>query len=205
MQKNVHAEISERLTNIDKEIDDLLAELSELVGSEEKNRTEMEDLKEIYRESKRSLLAHRHLFGMMEKHLELRLENISEQFNDYDENTANGNYLKAREIVLFIQTILEKMKNDMESIPTILVELQTSIPSQIKELLEGYKEMVAEGYGLEHIQLEEEIESISTELSACFANIQQLEMVEVQENINTWRESIDQLYDSLEQEVSCKT
>lgn len=202
--KAVQEEISDTLTKINKEIDELLLELSDLIGSEEKNRVEIENLKEIYRESKRNLLAHRHLYGNMEKYLEEKLESVSEQFSQYDENTEKGNYLRAREIVLSIHTVLNKTKSDMDLIPNILVELQSTIPSQLKDIMEGYKEMLLEGFGLEHIQLEAEIERISKDLEDTVAQFEQLEMIDIQAKINAWKECIDQLYDRLEQEVLAK-
>ena len=60
--KAVHQEIEKILTETEEKINTILRELHELVGSEEKNRTEMEELKELYRESKKMLLAHQALF-----------------------------------------------------------------------------------------------------------------------------------------------
>ncbi|MCQ6274404.1 septation ring formation regulator EzrA [Bacillus sp. V3B] len=196
--------ISNVLTNIEEQIKELLNELQELVGSEEKNRIEIEDLKETYRESKKMLLAHRHSFGKMEKHLEQRLEDVSQSFVQFDENTTNGNYLAAREIVLRIKGILEKAKKDMEMIPSILIECQATLPSQLYELKEGYKEMYAEGYILDHIQVEKEAERISQEIVECLNQIEQSEMEEIQGKIDQWKENIDDLYDLLEKEVLAK-
>lgn len=199
-----HMKIRDVLTNIEEQIKALLHELQELVGSEEKNRIEIEELKETYRESKKTLLAHRHSFGKMEKYLEQRLEDVSKSFTQFDENTTNGNYLAAREIVLTIKEILEKTKRDMEIIPTILIECQTTIPSQLFELKEGYKEMYAGGYILDHIPVEKEAERISQEIMECLNEIEQSEMEEVHGKIVQWKESIDDLYDLLEKEVLAK-
>ena len=156
--KEVQASIAQELTNMAGKIDLLLSELQELIGSEEMNRVEIEELKDIYRECKKMLLAHRHSFGKTEKHLEKRLEDVSGIFIQFDENTENGNYIAAREIVLTIKAKLEKTKRDMDLIPNILLECKTTIPSQLLELKDGYKEMLSQGYLLEHVQLEKESE-----------------------------------------------
>jgi septation ring formation regulator len=192
------------LTNIEEQIKGLLSELQELVGSEEKNRIEIEELKETYRESKKMLLAHRHSFGKLEKHLDQRLEDVSKSFVQFDEDTTNGNYLAAREIVLTIKEVLEKTKKDMEMIPNILIECQATLPSQLYELKEGYKEMYAGGYILDHIQVEEETERISQEIAECLNEIEQSETEEMQEKIDQWKENIDYMYDLLEKEVLAK-
>ncbi|WP_338449124.1 septation ring formation regulator EzrA [Niallia oryzisoli] len=202
--KVVQTEISSVLENIEEKMKQLLDELQELVGSEEKNRLEIEDLKEVYRESKKTLLAHRYSFGKMEKSLEKRLEEVSKKFSDFDEKTTNGNYLQAREIVVSIHNCLEKTKRDMEIIPNLLMECQSTIPSQLHELTEGYKEMHTEGYVLDHIQAEKEVERISLELAETFGKIEVSDMEEIQEKVVNWKESIDTVYDLLEKEVMAK-
>ena len=69
--------------------------MQELIGSEEKNRVEIEELKEIYRECKKILFAHRHSFGKMEKPLREKARRCIKIFIEFDENTTNGNYLAA--------------------------------------------------------------------------------------------------------------
>ena len=96
------------------------------------------------------LLAHRHSFGKSEKFLEQRLNEMSGKFTQFDEKTVEGNYLDAREIVLSIKGVLEKIKRDMELIPDLLVECHSTIPFQLSELKEGYKEMLTQGYILDH-------------------------------------------------------
>ena len=202
--KAVQVSIAQELTNLDGKIDVLLGELQELIGSEEANRAEIEGLKDIYRECKKMLLAHRHSFGKTEKHLEKRLEDVAERFRHFDENTENGNYIAAREIVLTIKEQLEKTKRDMDLIPNILLECKTTIPSQLLELKDGYKEMLSQGYALEHVQLEEESERITQELEEYLKQVEQADIEEVQKKIDEWKESIEILYDLLEKEVLSK-
>lgn len=202
--KEVQASIAQELTNMAGKIDLLLSELQELIGSEEMNRVEIEELKDIYRECKKMLLAHRHSFGKTEKHLEKRLEDVSGIFIQFDENTESGNYIAAREIVLTIKAKLEKTKRDMDLIPNILLECKTTIPSQLLELKDGYKEMLSQGYLLEHVQLEKESERITRELDECLKQVEQADIEDVQMKIDEWKESIDILYDLLENEVLSK-
>jgi septation ring formation regulator len=199
--KQIQLEISETLSKVEDTIDKLLSELEELVGSEEKNRLEIDELKEIYRECKKTLLAHRYLFGKMEKPLEGRLEKISKMFTEFDENTTNGNYLAAREIVLNINKLATKTKSDMDVIPNLLNECQSIIPTLLIELHDGYREMISQGYRLEHISIEKEKERISIELQQCLNEFEKAEMKEVQEKVDGWKQTIDEFYDLLEKEV----
>ena len=199
--KQIQLEISETLSRVEDTIDKLLSELQELVGSEEKNRFEIDELKETYRECKKTLLAHRYLFGKMEKPLEGRLDKISKMFIEFDENTINGNYLAAREIILNIKKLAMETKNDMDVIPNLLNECQSIIPTLLVELHDGYREMISQGYRLEHISIENEKARISKELQQCLNEFEKAEMKEVQEKVDGWKQTIDEYYDLLEKEV----
>lgn len=202
--KAVQQEIEKVLTETEEKINTILSELHELVGSEEKNRTEMEELKELYREGKKMLLAHRHSFGKSEEFLEQRLNEVTGRFAQFNEKTEEGNYLDAREIVLSIRGDLEKIKGDMDLIPDLLVECHSTIPFQLSELQEGYKEMLTQGYILDHAQVEERTGEISSTLEVCLNRVETADLDGVPEQINEWKETIDEIYDLLENEVIAK-
>jgi septation ring formation regulator len=202
--KAVQQEIKDKLQSTENEINQIVEELHELVGSEEKNRTEIEQLKELYRETKKTLLAHRHSFGKSEKYLEAQLEDVTKKFHEFDEKTDHGNYLEARELVLGIHDQLVKVKNNMDTIPQLLIECQSLIPAQLSDILEGYREMTEKGYYLSHIQLENEIESLQEKLVEYLALIEETKIEEALEGIGEVKERIDILFDLLEKEVNAK-
>ncbi|MBY0124105.1 septation ring formation regulator EzrA [Bacillus sp. S/N-304-OC-R1] len=202
--KEVQKSIEKYLNEIEEQIQKLLNELNELVGSEEKNRTEIEELKDLYRESKKSLLAHHHTYGKAADILEQQLDETFTKFEDFDEKTGNGNYLEAREIVLTIKSQLDEIKIKMDTIPHFLVECQSKIPTQLKELRDGYKEMIEQGYILEHIEFDKEVNRLENETSAYLSLIEMADMTDVQKGIEEIKGSIDFLYELLEEEVHSK-
>jgi septation ring formation regulator len=198
------AAIDRKLTETEEKIKKILHELNELVGSEEKNREEIDGLKEQYRESKKNLLTHRHSFGKAEASLEAILEEIQAKFADFDEKTENGNYLEARETVLMIQAMLDGVAEKMNSIPGLLHDCQSTIPGQVSDIKEGVKEMSAQGYILDHLNAEEKLENIGKELSD-YSNALEVGDVELAgQGIQGLKEKVDDLFDLLEQEVMAK-
>lgn len=202
--KEVQHKIDQKLSKTEGKINKILSELNELVGSEEKNRQEIEQLKEYYREARKNLLAHRYSFGKSENQLELLLDEVILQFHSYEEKTENGNYMAAREEVLMIKDKLEKIAYKMEAIPVLLTECQSSLPVQISELKEGFREMIEQGYSLEHISLQEELERLENELKGYILAIEKTEISEVETGVRAVKENIDVLYDLLEKEVHAK-
>ncbi|MGD6841015.1 septation ring formation regulator EzrA [Bacillus infantis] len=199
--KEVQQAIEESLAGIEDKIKSLLAEINELVGSEEKNRTEIDGLKDQYRECKKALLAHRHTYGKAETILGVQLDEAFAKFQDFEDRTANGDYLQAREIVLTIQAQLDSIQKKMEVIPDLLVDAGSNIPSQLLEVREGFREMEEQGYILEHVEVDKEAESLEKEAAEYLAMIERAETGEAHEGLEDIKQKIDALYDLLEKEV----
>ncbi|WP_102263880.1 septation ring formation regulator EzrA [Mesobacillus jeotgali] len=198
------AVIDRKLTETEDKIKKILGELNELVGSEEKNREEIDGLKEQYRDNKKNLLSHRHSFGSAEASLEALLENIQAKFIEFDEKTDNGNYLEARETVLSIQALLEQVSSKMESIPALLHDCQSVIPAQVSELKDGVREMAAQGYVLDHLNAEKEVEEIVKELTEYRASLEKGDVEIAEQGIQGLKERVEKLFDLLEAEVLAK-
>lgn len=69
----IEREIEDYIEKCDQDKNNILEELNELIGSEEKNRIEIEQLKEYYRSARKTLLAHQHSFGVALPALEKKL------------------------------------------------------------------------------------------------------------------------------------
>lgn len=202
--QEIMRQIEESLDSAEEKIDNLLQELNELVGSEEKNRRDMEEIKEKYRSARKRLLAHRHTYGKTAPILEIKLDSLSSQFDQFEELTAEGNYLEARELVLNLKEEMADLLHKMERIPVLIPECTSLLPSQLDELEEGYKEMEKQGYILNHLQLDKEIARIRKELDLYKDLIAKTEVQEVEDSLNETRENIDLLYELLEKEVKAK-
>ncbi len=202
--KETQRKIAAKLTEVEEAIKKILYELNDLVGSEEKNRVEIEEIKEAYRKQKKALLAHRHMYGKAAGKLEGVLDQVLETVQQYEEETENGNYLNARELVLSIKAQLASLSYQMEALPRLMVESQTSIPSQIAELKEGYQEMLEQGYILDHIQFDLEMERVEKELELYKEQLANGEAEAVEQGIADLNDNINVLYDLLEKEVLAK-
>ncbi|HJF32486.1 MAG TPA: septation ring formation regulator EzrA [Sporosarcina psychrophila] len=196
--------IQEKIRFCDKKMNDILQELNELVGSEEKNRIEMEKLKEQHRAARKAVLAHQHSFGMTANPLEKELESFNPKFKEYDELTANGNYLLAREIVISLSLKGDHVFTLIHEIPALLSELQSKIPASIRELRNGTREMEEQSYYLQHLELSKHLRAIENELEEMLSKMADLQIESVQQHTSEINDRIDSFYDALENEVNAK-
>lgn len=197
-------EIKSYLKTASQTQDNIVAELNELIGSEEKNRVEIEELKEKYKVARKTLLAHQHAFGDALPALEERLEEFTPQSEQFEELTNNGNYLEARELVEQLQQEAENFLQLIQDIPTLLTDVQTNIPSSLAEIRGGYAEMEGQGYYLRHLELLEAFEHVEEEITVLKKDMKNLELDTIRQRIEDLNETIDYFYDVLENEVMAK-
>lgn len=199
--KQLSIHINELLDKTKAEIENILTELQNLIGSEQNNRHDIEELNQLHRHVKKKLLAHRYSYGKAEKTLEAAIDHAKKQFAVFEEETVNGNYLQARETVLQLKTDLTTIDTCLEQIPKVLVECQTTLPAQFTELIDGFMGMTRDGYVLDHLQVEETIEFLRHETDTIIQQIEELYVEEAMAKLDDVNERLEQLYDALEHEV----
>lgn len=200
----IERDIEARIENVDQEMNKILVELSELIGSEEKNRSEMDLMKDHYRQARKNLLAHQHSYGAAAGPLEKKLESFTPLFAEYDELTESGNYLKAREIVMALSDEGDYVFSLIDDIPPLLADVQSKIPSSIHELRSGVREMESQSYYLNHLELTGQLDAMDQELAAMKEQIAALQIAETKTKAEEMKDRIDSFYELLEKEVGAK-
>ena len=196
--------IASVLEEISKQIDQIMEELHDLIGSEEKNRIEVDELKTTFQEIKKHLLSYRHQYGVAAEQFEKELETVFALFQDFDELTSQGNYLKAREIVLSLHKSAQMFQEKLDKLPELLTECEHILPHLCTEIEEGSKEMEQLGFQLDHLNLEKELTQVRDKIDTYMEILAKAEIGEVEDGIQEIKEEIDLLYDLLEQEVHSK-
>jgi septation ring formation regulator len=202
--KAIEKEIEGKIKKCEARRADILKELEELIGSEEKNRIEMEQLKDYYRSARKTVLAHQHSFGPALPLLEDRLADFNPAFHKFDELTEQGDYLEAREIVLKLNAEAQAIYTLLSDIPGLLGEIQTKIPASIQDLRNGQREMEEQKYYLVHLELQEFLDKTENELKELKVRLSNLEVDYVRERVVQILNEIDGYYDLLEKEVHAK-
>lgn len=200
----VEREIEQYIEKCEQSKNQIINELDELIGSEEKNRIEIEQLKEQYRSARKTLLAHQYSFGPALSSLEKLVEQITPKFDEFVSLTQEGNYLQAREIVLALNSESQNLFHLLNEVPTLLTEIQTKIPGAIHELRNGQREMEEQSFYLRHLELTEYLDKLEAELETLKKQLENLEVSIVAPRIAEINDEIEHYYDLLEKEVLAK-
>lgn len=199
--KETFMKIEQKITSCETKMNEILTGLDLLIGSEEKNRVEMEALQEGHRAARKKILAHQPAFGMTVRLLEEELEKFNPKLVEYETLTDNGNYLQAREIVMELTEKGNWLFPLIEEMPTILTDIQHTIPTSIRELRNGIREMEGQAYYLGHLELPHKLKIIEKALEEMLVKVNQLEMEGVVERATEIHDELDGFYDALEKEV----
>lgn len=201
---DIENEINEILTFAEETKNNILEELEELIGSEEKNRIEMEQLKAKFRLGKQQLLAKPYQFGEALQPLEYRTQELAPAFEEFDELTKDGNYLTAREKVLLVTAEANELFEQIEVIPALLEDIQKNIPKEIKEIRYGAKNLELDGYSFEHLSILSKLTQIEEKLAFHEEQIALLQVEGIADEIKMFESTIEEIYDVLEAEVKAK-
>ena len=193
--------IEEKVQQCETKMNEILTGLDLLIGSEEKNRVEMEALQEQRHAARKKILAHQPAFGATVVPLEAELEAFNPKLEEYEMLTENGNYLQAREIVIELTEKGEWLFPVIENLPELLTDIQHAIPTSIRELRNGIREMEGQSYYLGHLELEKKLGNIENELEEMLVKTSELEMDGIQERTGEIHQELDGFYDALEEEV----
>lgn len=199
--KSVQNEINKKLSFVETQIERIVEGLHDLLGNEEKNKQDVLEAKERYRELRKTLITNRHSFGKAEVRLEVFLDEILVQFDTFETANENGNVLEAREIILHMKEQLTIFENKLEHIPRLLAFCTQELPLKTTELLNGHQEMVDQGYELSHLQIEKEVKRLKKQAETYAEYLYRAEIEEALEGEAELRENLDMLYDVLEKEV----
>ncbi|WP_347549271.1 septation ring formation regulator EzrA [Pseudalkalibacillus hwajinpoensis] len=198
------AETRDRLEQIETRIELMLKDIDELVSSEEQNRTEIVSVQEEFREAKQRLLSQNRSLGKAFPTLETELEDLKQNLQHYEQLTEEGNYLEARTVLKDVQDRLTAVQEKIAVTPELIALVHTQIPSQLKELEDGTSVMESEGYVLDHLEIQDHIEHVESDLVKWESAIEKTEVIEVKLEIDAVQRSIEGLYDQLESEVDAR-
>ncbi|WP_088825216.1 septation ring formation regulator EzrA [Listeria goaensis] len=197
-------DLEQMLVMIDRQMNQILNGLKELLTSEEKNAQESRATKEKLAEMRRVILTQGFKLGGTLERYEAALNEAGEKINRYDDYTDQGDHLEAREIIILAKKDLQVLEEEMEKTPKLLHETETVLAGDLEQLKEGYAEMIQAGYFLEQLEFDKEHARLTDQVKKANDLVLKGELSDAETLIAEIHTEINLFYDALEGEVHAK-
>lgn len=194
-------ETDKKIVAIQKSIDEMIKDLNLIVESEEKNRTDITPIKETFHQIKKNMITKRSRFDKTLPALEQSMKAVETQLMNYAAETENGNYLNAREILVHVREAADVLSDQINRIPDLYKDLRKTIPDQMKELRQGKQEMIDDGYYLDQLQIDEQLEEMEKHRLLLETAVNKLALDEAEDGLKGIHDQLDWLYAQLEKEA----
>ena len=178
----------------------LLDEIKDITLSEEKYRTIVTKLKAKYRTLTKEYQDHKELYDFMQEAIELQLENIEKRFLDFEKVMEENEYNEVVNICKALDTMIEHMDIVILETPDILLMSQKVIPNRMNEVENTYKEMVNDGYVLDYLNIEYNIEESKKNIEKIMDKVKILNLEGAMFDLKTMLEYYDSLFVDFEKE-----
>lgn len=199
--KKAISKTDQALKTIEHDIEQILNELDELMNSEEESRHRVEEIQPNLKALKKVLIQNRYQYGKAITHFEEEIDTFETQLDTYNELVESGNYIEASQLVETLYAKLEKLEESINDFPDLLTACKNDLPNQLNELLRGIREMKDDGYRVEHLGFEKEINIYIERLSDCVKALEQNKTEEPKNTVKDIDERIKEMYLLLEKEA----
>lgn len=199
--------VDQKLAKVEMEIykvresaNELLGEIKEITVSEEKYRSIVTKLKAKYRKLMNEFTTHKDDYEEIQEAIELQFENIEKRFLDFEHRMEKNEYDEVVHIVKALDTMIDHMGIVVVEVPNLVLMAQKLIPKRIEEILATSKEMTDNGYNLEYLNIEYNMEECNKNINTIMDRIRVLNLVDCMFDLKTMLDYLDTIFNSFDEE-----
>lgn len=182
----------------------LLHEIKEITNSEEKNRGSITKLKAKYRDLYEKYEETEGEFGEFSKVVALQFENITKRFEDFEILMERNEYTEVPTILKAINEMLNHMEVIVDELPSIVLIAEGILPKKMEEIESIYNKMVSEGYPLDYLNVEYNIDEAKKKISDILDRAKVLNIEDSLFDLKVLTEYFENLFTDFEKEKVIK-
>lgn len=172
-----------KMTNIELEIgrlkrksEKLVEEIQLITGSEERNRSLVTKLKIKYRELRSKFDRCIKDYAVIEEAIQEEFAKIDDKFQLFEDAMDRNDYVEVEKIVIVIDEDIEKLKDILDNAPSIILMASVLIPGKIEEAKTMYARMIRDGYPMDYLNVDYNLEEISNKTNAIMEKLKGLDI-----------------------------
>lgn len=184
--------------------DFLLDEIREITLSESKNREIVTKLKKDYRDIYLKYNNSPSDYEGINNTIELQFENIDKLFNAFELAMENNDYSEASKIVKALTDNIGNIGIIIDEASSIILMGKKLIPGKIEDVKKIYDRMTKEGYLLDYLNIDYNINEAEKKLADIFDRLKVLNVNDSIIELKTILDYFDGLYSDFDKEVEAK-
>lgn len=188
------------LNNLKTKASFLLDEIKDVTLSEERNRETITKLKAQYREILSTYKDYENEYEIVKVPLELQFENIEKLFNAFEVSMEQNSYTEVGRIVKAIADVIGNLKVIIEETRPIVSLGKSLIPKKEDDIKNIYDKMTREGYNLEYLNIDANIEEANKKIKDIFGRLNVLNVEDSLFELKTMHDYFDSLYADFDKE-----
>lgn len=178
----------------------LLNEIKELTESEERNREAITKLKSIYREVVFKYNKNKNDYMDVSSRIELQFENIDKLFSAFEVAVQNSEYDELGKIVKVLDDMIHNISIVIEEAPTIAMMATMVLPKKMKDIKSLATKMTREGYNLEYLNIDYNIEETNKKIAEIMDRLYVLNLQDSIFDLKTLLDYYETLYSDFDAE-----
>ena len=185
--------------------DFLFGEIKELTTSEEKSRTTITGYKARYRTLYQKFVDSKDGYGKYGTVVNKQFEVIASKFEEFEQIMENNDFTVVNSILSEIDDLLNHMAVVIDEIPSIVLMIHNVLPKKVKEIETIYNSMINDGYPLDYLSLEYNINEVNKKILEIDERTKKLDMNESLIELKVLMEYFDSLYAAFDKEKADRT
>ena len=178
----------------------LLSEIKELTESEDRNREAITKLKSIYREIVFKYNKNKTDYSDVSNRIELQFENIDKLFSAFEVAISNKEYEELGKIVKVLDDMINNISIVIEEAPTIVMMSTMILPKKMKDIKTLSTKMVRDGYNLEYLNIDYNIEETNKKIEEIMDRLNVLNLQDSIFELKTLLDYYEGLYNDFDAE-----
>ena len=178
----------------------LLNEIKELTESEERNREAITKLKSVYREVVFKYNKNKNDYMDVSSRIELQFENIDKLFSAFEVAVQNSEYDELGKIVKALDDMIHNISIVIEEAPTIVMMATMILPKKMKDIKSVSNKMIREGYKLEYLNIDYNIEETNKKIAEIMDKLYVLNLQDSIFDLKTLLDYYETLYSDFDAE-----
>lgn len=192
------------MDQMETDVKKIRAGLKELRESEERNSLEVQKALDVYEELKVRLRDNSEDFGPALPEVQKQFKHVESEFTQFVTLNTSGDPVEARDVLEAAEKGTYALESLMDRIPKAYEDLNKTFPSQLKEIQDGYKQLIEEHFMFPEENFQDSIHRVERQVEATLQDLAKTEMDQVENANKEIADNIDELYKVMEREIDSK-